>query len=58
MRGGSTRPARLMEKFCEMINYCQLLDLGYIGQDYTWSRQFESKGWIRGRLDKALVSTN
>lgn len=56
--GGSTRPARLMEKFCEMINYCQLLDLGYIGQDYTWSRQFESRGWIRGRLDRALVSTN
>uniref|UniRef100_A0A7N2KPR4 Uncharacterized protein n=1 Tax=Quercus lobata TaxID=97700 RepID=A0A7N2KPR4_QUELO len=27
------------------------------GSDYTWSRRLGSRGWVRERLDRALVST-
>ena len=34
--GGSSRPVRQMANFCEVINSCQLHDLGYIGLNFTW----------------------
>lgn len=56
--GGSARLVRQMEIFCKVINSCNLCNFGYIGQDYTWSRRLGSRGWVRERLDRALVSTN
>ena len=56
--GGSTHPARQMKKLCEVISTCQLRDFGYVGQDFTWTRRFGDIGWIKERLDRALVSTN
>uniref|UniRef100_A0A7N2KPM2 DUF4283 domain-containing protein n=1 Tax=Quercus lobata TaxID=97700 RepID=A0A7N2KPM2_QUELO len=56
--GGSTHPARQMKNFCEVISTCQLCDFGYVGQDFTWTRRFGDRGWIRKRLDRALVSTS
>ena len=56
--GGSARPAKQMEAFCEVINSSCLRDLGFTGQDYTWSRRLGNRGWVRERLDRALVSTN
>ena len=47
-----------MQAFCEVINKCQLRNLGYVGSDYTWSRRLGSRGWIRERLDRALVLTS
>lgn len=48
--GGSSRPMRQMANFCEVINSCQLHDLGYIGQDFTWSWRLRNRGWVRERL--------
>nr|POF20930.1 hypothetical protein CFP56_76297 [Quercus suber] len=56
--GGSARPVKQMEAFCEVINSSCLRDMGYKGQDYTWSRRMGNRGWVRERLDRALVSTN
>ena len=56
--GGSAHLAKQMEAFCEVINSSCLCDLGYTGQDYTWSRRLGNRGWVRERLDRALVSTN
>ena len=56
--GGCTRPAKQMEAFCDAINMCNLHDMGYSGQDFTWNRRLDSRGWVRKRLDRALVSTN
>ena len=56
--GGGVRPEGQMRKFREVVNRCQLKDLGYMGSDFTWSRRLGSRGWVRERLDRALVSTN
>ena len=56
--GGSMRPVRQMANFCEVINSCQLHDLGYIGLNFTWSRCLGNRGWVRERLDRALVSSD
>ena len=54
--GGGVQPDGQMRAFCEVINKCQMRDLGYVGLDYTWSRRLGSRGWVRERLDRALVS--
>ncbi|XP_023881716.1 uncharacterized protein LOC111994088 [Quercus suber] len=56
--GGGVRPEGQMRIFREAINRSQLRDLGYEGSNFTWSRRLGSRGWIRERLDRALVSTN
>nr|POE83547.1 hypothetical protein CFP56_48278 [Quercus suber] len=56
--GGGVRPEGQMRAFREVINKCQLRDLGYVGLDYTWSRKLGSQGWVRERLDRALVSSS
>lgn len=55
--GGSTRLVRQMSTFSEVVNDSHLKDQGYVGQNFTWSQKFGDRGWIRERLDRALVST-
>ena len=45
-----------MNSFRATINRCKLQDLGYVGADYTWSRRLGARGWVKERLDRALVS--
>ena len=56
--GGGVRPDGQMRCFREAINKSRLRDLGYVGSDFTWSRRLGSRGWVRERLDRALVSTD
>ena len=56
--GGKARPLKQMENFREVINACNLRDLGYTGQDFTWCRRLGNRGWVRERLDTALVLTS
>ena len=56
--GGNIHLEGQMKSFCEVINKCNLRDMGYSGSDFTSSRWLGSLGWVRERLDKALVSTN
>ena len=46
-----------MTCFSNAVNESQLRDLGYVGQNFTWCQKFGDRGWIRERLDRALVST-
>lgn len=55
--GGNLRPDWQLSNFTETINRYNLLDMGYISEDFTWSRRLGSCGWVRERLDRALVST-
>ena len=56
--GGGARPEGQMRIFREAVNRCHLRDLGYMGSDFTWSRRLGCRGWVRERLDRALVSPN
>lgn len=56
--GGNQRPTSQMKHFRDVINRCNLRDLGYVRSDFTWCRCLGSRGWIRERLDRAFVSTN
>ena len=55
--GGNPRPEWQMNQLYEVLNKCHLCDLGYIGSNFTWSRRWRTRGWIREHLDKAFVST-
>ncbi|XP_075653933.1 uncharacterized protein LOC142624288 [Castanea sativa] len=55
---GNLRPDWQMKNFCEAVNRCNLRDIGFIGSDVTWCRRLGMRGWVRKRLDRALVSTN
>ncbi|XP_074327603.1 uncharacterized protein LOC141665516 [Apium graveolens] len=34
--GGRSQPSRLMEGFRSAVNECELLDLGFVGSEFTW----------------------
>ena len=40
------------------IKQLNLRDMGYIGVAFTWSRRLGDRGWVRERLDRALVSSS
>ena len=56
--GGRIRPKRQMELFLEVINFCALRDLGYVGLKFTWLFQQRDGFQIRERLDRALGSSD
>ena len=47
-----------MELFLEVINFCALKDLGYVGLRFTWLFQQRDGFQIRERLDRALGSSD
>lgn len=49
--GGNPRPIQYMQAFQECIDDCELHDLGYVGDRFTWYR-----GRIRERLDRGLIN--
>jgi hypothetical protein len=49
--GGNPRPETYMQAFRDVLNDCNLEDMGYSGDIFTWRR-----GRIRERLDRALVN--
>ncbi|KAL4596137.1 hypothetical protein ACB092_12G142600 [Castanea dentata] len=56
--GGGERPKWQIRAFSSTINRSKLRDMGFVGSEFTWSRRLGARGWVRGRLDQALVSTN
>jgi endonuclease/exonuclease/phosphatase family metal-dependent hydrolase len=49
--GGRSRPAHCMQAFRDAIEDCNLVDMRYIGDKFTWQR-----GDIRERLDRGLAN--
>ncbi|KAJ8773150.1 hypothetical protein K2173_028327 [Erythroxylum novogranatense] len=52
-RGPPTLSTGVCNKFVRFIDHCHLLDLGFSGSAFTWSR-----GRIRKRLDRALANAS
>ena len=56
--GGRLRPYGQMEKFREVLDECNLLDLGYVGNKFTWSKNLPNGGMVWERLDRAVSTTD
>ncbi|KAL0006196.1 hypothetical protein SO802_013757 [Lithocarpus litseifolius] len=57
-RGGALRSFNQMQLFRDVIDECGLIDLGFVGPKYTWSKHFESGQSIWERLDRGLATNN
>jgi hypothetical protein len=51
--GGNPRPLNFMQNFRDVLTDCNLHDIGFVGDQFTWRR-----GRIRERLDCALANTH
>jgi hypothetical protein len=54
--GGNAYDHRLIERFRNTISRCNLQDLGYKGDIFTWTNRQEDHHHIRARLDRFLAS--
>jgi hypothetical protein len=46
-----------MDQFREALEYCQLRDLGYEGDTFTWrNHSHVAENYIRERLDRAVAN--
>ena len=55
---GVARPHNQMQLFCDIIDECGFMDLGYVGPKFTWCRHFENDTSIWERLDRGLATND
>lgn len=55
-RGGREQPAGLLRGFTKAIDDCGLLDLGFVGEKFTWERWRGTASWVQERLDRAFAN--
>jgi hypothetical protein len=56
--GGRQRNQICMHRFRKTLEYCQLKDLGYEGDMYTWrNHNHVAENYIRERLDRAVANS-
>jgi exonuclease III len=55
--GGAMRPQSQMDKFRDTLADCNLHDLGFVGDPFTWrNNSCTSQGYIKERLDRAVAT--
>lgn len=57
-RGGQKHPVSLLQGFTRVIEDCGLLDLGYVGEQFTWEKSRGKHNWIQECLDRGLATQN
>jgi hypothetical protein len=56
-QGGIPRPQICMDRFRDALNFCNLNDLGFEGDIFTWrNNNFRVDGYIRERLDRDVAN--
>jgi hypothetical protein len=55
--GGQPRPAGYMERFRNALADCNMEDLGFVGDVFTWrNHHHRAEGYIKERLDRAVAN--
>lgn len=54
--GRCTHHRKFLHGFTDAINDCQLMDLGFIGNMFTWERSKGTARWVQERLDRGLAN--
>lgn len=54
--GGAKREVRQMEAFRECLNKCGLVDLGFVGQKFTWCNGRDGDSRTKLRLDRMVAN--
>ncbi|XP_074352985.1 uncharacterized protein LOC141692145 [Apium graveolens] len=55
-QGGRVQPRWLMEGFSDASDRCELSDLGFIGDKFTWEKSRGSSSWVQERLDRGMAT--
>ena len=55
--GRGPRQENMMKAFREVLDECGLMDLGFVGEKYTWKGK-RSGGLVLERLDRAVANNN
>jgi hypothetical protein len=56
-QGGNPKPQIQMERFRNALNFCNLNDLGFEGDIFTWrNNNYRVDGYIRERLDRVVAN--
>jgi exonuclease III len=56
--GGNPIDYNIAEAFRDCLESCNLKDLGYKGDPYTWHNRQQDNHYIQPRLDRFCASTN
>ncbi|KAH0710561.1 hypothetical protein KY285_010350 [Solanum tuberosum] len=56
--GRIQQPTWRLDGFRRAVNFCELQDLGYVGNKFTWERGRGMDLWVSERLDRALATTS
>lgn len=55
-KGGRKQPIGLLTGFRKAINDCGLVDLGFVGEKFTWEKSQGKTDWVQERLDRELAN--
>ena len=55
-QGRLTKAQNLMQEFRSVLLHCGLIDLGFMGNQFTWNNGHESDAYVQQRLDRACAS--
>lgn len=54
--GGSRKNPKQMDEFKNVIDACNLADIGFVGDQFTWYKSPKKKKIVRERLDRFLAA--
>ena len=50
--GGKNKPYKQMQDFYDILEECDFIDLGFVGNKFTWCKNFQSLGCVQVILTK------